>query len=67
MRSKNRILDLLQQIENHNRAMEAGLNRKYKHDDLLIITQRLQNVLDEVVDLIDVEDDDFQTRTGFLE
>jgi hypothetical protein len=67
MRAKNRILELLQQVENHNRAMEAGLNRKYPHDQLLIITERLQNVVDEINDLIDVEDDDFQMRTGFLE
>jgi transcription initiation factor IIF auxiliary subunit len=66
MRAKTRIVDLLQQLEAHNRAMEAGLNRKYQHDHLLIITQRIQEVIDEVNDLIDVEDDDFESRTGFL-
>jgi hypothetical protein len=66
MRAKTRIIDLLQQLEAHNRAMEAGLNRKYQYEHLLVITKRIQEVIDEVNDLIDVEDDDFESRTGFL-
>jgi hypothetical protein len=66
MRAKTRIIDFLQQLEAHNRALEAGLNRKYQHEDLLIITIRVQKIIDELNDLIDVEDDDFESRTGFL-
>jgi hypothetical protein len=66
MRAKTRIIDLLQQLEAHNRALESGLNRQYRHGDLLIITTRVQKIIDEVNDLIDVEDDDFESRTGFL-
>ena len=62
MRAKTRIIDFLQQLEAHNRALEAGLNRKYQHEDLLIITIRVQKIIDELNDLID----DFESRTGFL-
>ena len=48
MRAKTRIIDFLQQLEAHNRALEAGLNRKYQHEDLLIITIRVQKIIDEL-------------------
>jgi hypothetical protein len=66
MKAKERAMVLLEQLENHNRALEAGLNRQYPHEQLIILTKRIQNVNEELFDLVEVEDDLFQTRTGFL-
>ena len=66
MKAKERAMVLLEQLENHNRALEAGLNRQYPHNELIRLTDRIKNVVEELVDLVEVEDDSFQTRTGFL-
>jgi hypothetical protein len=47
--------------------LENGLNRRFPHDQLLKVTERIFATLDELQDLVEVEDDPFQTRTGFLQ
>lgn len=67
MKAKERALDLIEQIEAHNRAITAGLNRNHSRDDLLVITERLHKTLLELQDLVEVEDNPFQTSPGFLQ
>lgn len=67
MKAKERALALIEQIEAHNRALTAGLNRNHSRDDLVIITERIHNTVLELQDLVEVEDDPFQTGPGFFE
>lgn len=67
MKAKERAVVLIEMAENHTRALENGLNRRFPHEQLLKITERIFATLDELQDLVEVEDDPFQTRTGFLQ
>ena len=67
MKAKERALALLEQLEAHNRAFTTGLNRNCSRDDLYTITERIHNTILELQDLVEVEDDPFQTSAGFLQ
>ena len=67
MKSKERVLALLELVESHNRAVTAGLNRNHTRDDLVKITEKIHNIILEIQDLTEVEDDPLQTSAGFLQ
>ena len=48
MKAKERALALIEQIEAHNRALTAGLNRNHSRDDLVVITERIHNTLSDL-------------------